>query len=140
MEQLMTVEQAWQELLEAVEHAVSKDIGSGQPRLQWSRSHRLILTGQWPVQAHFVAELGKYSIYFERFAADVGTQNFELPPGSGNPKTAAVTMLLEISGGEAFWRFSDGQTLKSVEVARRIIARLPEFQREYAMSVITPRF
>jgi hypothetical protein len=53
-------------------------------------------------------------------------------------KTTAVTMLLEISNGEAFWRFADGRTLKSAEIARRVIARLPEFQGQYAMSAIAP--
>lgn len=140
MELLMTAERAWQELLETVEKRVPKQTGSGQPRLQWSRSNRLILTGQSPVQAPFVAEPGRYSIYFERFGADIGNSNFELPPGTGSLKTTVVTMLLEISNGEVFWRFPDGQTLRSAEVARRIIARLREFQIEYAMSVIAPGY
>ena|GEM_PF-5968367 len=136
----MTQEQAWQELLESVERSVPTQEATRQPRLQWSRSNRLVLSGQWPVQARFVAELGKYSIYFERFGADVGDQNIELPPGTNSLKTTVWTMLLEISGGEAFWRFSDGQTLKSAEVAKRAIARLPEFQAKYAMSAIAPGY
>jgi hypothetical protein len=136
----MTPEQAWHQLLEIVEQSVPRRDGGGQPRkqIQWLRSNGLVLSGQWPVQARFVAELGKYSIYFERFGADIGNQNFELPPGFGSPKTIAWTMLLEISGEEAFWRFSDGRILTSTDLARRVLDRVPDFQREYAMSVIAP--
>jgi len=49
-------------------------------------------------------------------------------------------MLLELSAGEVFWRFSDGQTLKSDVLARRVIDRLPRFHDEYGISVITPNF
>jgi hypothetical protein len=136
----MRPEQAWHELLEIVEQSVPRRDGGGQPQkqIQWLRSNRLVLSGQWPVQARFVAELGKYSIYFERFGADMGNQNFELPLGFGSPKTIAWTMLLEIGGGVAFWRFSDGRTLTSADLARRVLGRLPDFQREYAMSLIAP--
>jgi hypothetical protein len=49
-------------------------------------------------------------------------------------------MLLEISGGEPFWRFSDGQTLNSEDLARRALARLNEFEHEFGMSVIAPGY
>ena len=138
----MTPEQAWHQLLEIVEQSVPRRDGRGQPRkqIQWLRSNRLVLSGQWTVQARFVAEVGKYSIHFERFGADMSNQNFELPPGFGSPKTIVWTMLLEISGGEAFWRFSDGRTLTSRDLAQRVLGRLPDFQNEYAMSVIVPAY
>jgi hypothetical protein len=133
----MTTEQAWHELLEIVEQSVPKHAGA---QIKWLRSNRLVLSGQWPIQARFVAEPGKYSIYFERFGADAGNRNFELPPGYDSPKTVAWTMLLEISNGKAFWRFSDGRTLGARDVARHVLARLPDFQNEYAMSIIVPSY
>ena len=136
----MTKEQAWQELLDLVAKGVEAQKAPGLARLQWSRPNRLILMGQWSVEARLVVEPERFSIYFERFGADLGDQNFELPSGAGKVKTKAWTMLLEISNGEAFWRFSDGQTLKSEELARRVITRLREFQVEYAQSVLTPEY
>lgn len=135
----MTPEQAWHQLLEIVEQSVSKlDGGRLQTQIQWLRSNRLVLSGPWPVEARFVAEIGKYSIYFERFGADVGDQNFELPTGISSPKTIAWTMLLEISNGQPFWRFSDGQSFTSTNLARRALARLRDFRSEYAMSIFAP--
>jgi hypothetical protein len=135
----MTVEQSWHQLLEILEQSVPKRDG-GQPAINWLRPNRLVLSGKLPVQARFAAENGKYSIYFERFGADLGNQNFDPSSVYDSPKTIVWTMLLEISGGEAFWRFSDGRTIKSTELARRVLARLPEFQREYAMSVVAPGY
>jgi dGTPase len=55
------------------------------------------MSGQCRVEARFVAESRKYSIYFERFGWSLGDQNFELPPGSRGPKTTAWTMLFGAS-------------------------------------------
>lgn len=134
-------EEAWEELLQIMEQSAQEPGTAGSPhnQIQWLRPNRLVMSGQWPVQVRFVAEPGKYSIYFERFGVELGDQNFELPPGSSSPKTTAWTMLLEVSNGHAFWRFSDGQTLTSTELARRALARLPEFQQECAISEIAPR-
>ena len=137
---MMTQDQAWLQLLKLVEESVPKRDAHVQPQILWQRPNRLVQLGRWQVQARFVAESGKYSIYFERYGAEIGDQNFELPPGAGAPKRTAWTMLLEISGGEPFWRFSDGQTLNSADLARRALARLNEFEHEFGMSVIAPGY
>jgi hypothetical protein len=49
-------------------------------------------------------------------------------------------MILEVSDGEPFWRFSDGQTLDSADLARRVLARLSDFEQEYGLSVIAPGY
>lgn len=98
--------------------------------------HQTTLT----VQARFASESGKYSIYFERFGADIGEQNFELPPGHRSPKHMVWTMQLELSNGEAFWRLADGQTLKSPVLARRVVGRLREFHDEYGISFTFPGY
>jgi len=138
----MTARQAWEELLQFTEHSVSgrRQPGGPDDEIRWLRPNRLVMSGKWPVQARFVAEPGKFSIYFERISAELGGQNFELPQGSGSVKTTAWTALLEISNGQPFWQFSDGQTLTSADVAQRVLSRLPSFQREYATAVIAPRY
>jgi hypothetical protein len=138
----MTAEQVWDELLQITEQSVSKRIQLGGPEsdIRWLRPNRLVMSGKWSVQARFVAEPGKFSIYFERFGAEFGDQNFDLPPGSGSVKNTVWTALLEISNGQAFWRFSDGEMLASAEVARRVLSRVRNFQREYATSVLAPGY
>jgi hypothetical protein len=138
----MTGEQAWDELLQITEQTVAKrvQLGGSESEIRWLRPNRLVMSGKCPVQARFAAEPGKFSIYFERFGAELGDQNFDLPPGSGSIKTTVWTALLEISNGQAFWRFSDGQMLASAEVARRVLSRVPNFQREYATSLLAPGY
>ena len=65
----------------------------------------------------------------------MGHVNCEPTPGSGEPKQTVMTMLLEMSGGEAFWRLADGRTLKSEVLARWVIDRLPSFHDEYGRAV-----
>jgi hypothetical protein len=136
----VTPDEAWRQLLELVEQSTSGGEDRSEPQLRWLRSNRLALLGRWQVQARFVIEPGKYSIYFERYGADIGHQNFELPPGAGSPKQTVWTMQLEVSDSEAFWRFSNGQTLKSPDLAQRLIRRLREFHDEYGMSIIAPGY
>lgn len=137
---MMTQDEVWPQLLKLVEDSVPKRDAHVQPQVLWQRPNRLVLLGQWQVQARFVAESGKYSIYFERYGAEIGDQNFELPPGAATPKRTAWTMLLEISGGEPFWRFSDGRTLNSANLARRVLTQLNDFEHEYGLSVIAPGY
>jgi hypothetical protein len=137
---VMTQDEVWLQLLKLVEESVPKRDANVQPQILWQRPNRLVQLGRWQVQARFVAESGKYSIYFERYGAEIGDQNFELPPGADTPKRTAWTMLLEISDGESFWRFSNGQTLNSVDLARRALARLNDFEHEFGMSVIAPGY
>jgi hypothetical protein len=137
---VMTQDEIWHQLLKLVEESVPKRDVNHQPQVLWQRPNRLVQLGRWQVQARFVAESGKYSIYFERYGADIGDQNFELPPGAGTPKRTARTMILEVSDGEPFWRFSDGQTLDSADLARRVLARLSDFEQEYGLSVIAPGY
>lgn len=138
----MTAEQAWDELLQITERSVSKrvQLGGLENEIRWFRPNRLVMSGKWPVQARFVAEPGKFAIYFEPFGAELGDQNFDLPPGFGSVKTAVWTALLEINNGQVLWRFSDGHMLASAEVARRVLSRIPNFQREYATSVLAPGY
>jgi hypothetical protein len=133
----MISDQPWEQLLKLVEQGVSKAEERVQPRLHWMSSNRLVLLGRWQVEARFTTEPGLYKIYFERFAADQGEQNYDPPPGS-SPKQTLWAMQLEVSNGEAFWRFKDGTTLTSPELARRVIRRLEEFHHEYGMAVIAP--
>jgi hypothetical protein len=63
----MAQDQAWLQLLKLVEESVSKRDAHVQPQILWQRPNRLVQLGRWQVQARFVAELGKYSIYFERY-------------------------------------------------------------------------
>jgi hypothetical protein len=135
-----TPNDAWLELLSLVERSASEVAARATPQLRWVRPNRLVLLDRWQVQARFVAEPEKYSIYLERFGAELGNFNFESTPNSGEPKRTVLTMLLELSNGEAFWRFSDGQTLKSLDLARRIIDRLRRFHDEYGIAIIAPGY
>jgi hypothetical protein len=131
---------AWQKLLDSVEQAALETAANATSPLRWVRPNRLVLMDRWQVQARFVAEPAMYSIYLERFGAELGDANFESTPHSGQPKRTVLTMLLEVSNGEAFWRFSDGQTLPSRELASRMLARLRTFHDEYGMSIIAPGY
>jgi hypothetical protein len=126
---LSNPEKAWEELLQIMKQSAPKPgtAGRSQNQIQWLRPNRLAMSGRWLVQVRFVAEPGKNRVYFERLGVELGDQNSELCPGSRSPKTTAWTMLLEVGNGHAFWRFSDDQTLTSAELARRVVARLPEF-------------
>jgi hypothetical protein len=135
----ITPNDAWQELLGLVERG-GMEATETTPQIRWLRPNRLVLLDRWQVQARFVAEPGKYSIYLERFGAELGDFNFESTPHSGEPKRTVLTMLLESSNNEAFWRFSDGQTVKSPVLARRIIDRLRRFHDEYGMAIIAPGY
>jgi hypothetical protein len=135
-----TPNDAWLELLRLLEQGASEAAAGATPQLRWVRPNRLVFLDRWQVQARFVSEPGKYSVYLERFGAELGNFNFESTPGSGEPKRTVLTMLLELSNGEAFWRFSDGQTIKSLELARRIIDRLRRFHDEYGMSIVAPGY
>jgi hypothetical protein len=136
----MTPNEAWQELLNLVEGGASDVASRTTLQLRWLRPNRLFFSKRWQVQARFSAEPGKYSIYLERFGAELGDVNFELTPYSGEPKVTVWTMQLELSNAEAFWRFSDGQTLKSPELAHRIIDRLQRFHDEYGIAIIAPGY
>lgn len=134
----MTQEQAWSELLELVSQAASSTPQDDRGRIQWMRSNRLVLIGRYQVQARFVAETNKYAIFFGRFGEDIGDQNFEHIPGTGNPRQRVWTMELEISNNEAFWRFGDGRTLKSDALARQVIVKMRDFYDEYSTSLVLP--
>ena len=136
----ITPNDAWQELLILVERGASAVAARATPQLRWLRPNRLVLLDRWQVQARFVAEPGKYSIYLERFGAELGDVNFESTPNSGEPKRTVLTMLLELSNNEAFWHFSGEQTAKSPELARWIIDRLRRFHDEYGMAIIAPGY
>ena len=123
----MNARDAWNELLNAVRDAVPQV----SENVRWVPPNRVAFFKTWRVQARFVQEPQCHSIFFERFGAELGHVNYEPIPGSGEPKQTAVTMLLDISGGEAFWRLPDGQTLKSDVLARRVIDRLPSFHNDY---------
>ncbi len=133
-----TPNDAWLELLSLVEQGASEVAAGATPQLRWVRPTRRGLLARWQVQARFVAEPGKYSIYMERFGAELGNFNFEPTPNSGEPKRTVLPMLLELSHGEAFWRFSDGQTIKSLELAGKIVDSLRRFYDEYRMSIVAP--
>lgn len=137
-EEPMEENKAWQELLSTVQENASKQAVQPKFKIHWLGPNRLVLSGTRQIQARFIAEPGKYAIFFERFGAEISDQNFDLPPGVGRPKRPVSTMLLEPSKGEAFWRFNDGQTLKTAEVARRVVRRLQEFHQEYGMSMLNP--
>jgi hypothetical protein len=124
-------EQAWIELLEAAKTRVSQM----PENFRWVAPNRVAFFNTRQVQARFVQEPHRYSIFFERFGAELGHFNYEPIPGSGEPKQTIVTILAEISEGETFWRLADGQTLKSDVLARRVIDRLPSFHDEYGRSV-----
>lgn len=127
----MNEQEAWTELLTAVKECVSQM----PENFKWVGPNRVVFLKTWQVQARFVQELQRYSVFFERFGAEMGHVNYEPIPGTGEPKQSVVTMLLELSGTEAFWRLADGQTLKSDVLARRVIDRLPSFHDEYGRAV-----
>jgi hypothetical protein len=52
-----------------------------------------------------------------------------------NPNTV-LTMLLEISDGEAFWRLADTRTVKSDVLAWWVIERLPLFHEKYGKAAL----
>ena len=88
----ITPNDAWQELLILVERGASEVAARATPQLRWLRPNRLVLLDRWQVQARFVAEPGKYSIYLERFGAELGDVNFESTPNSGEPKRTVLTL------------------------------------------------
>ena len=132
----MTPEEVWKDLLEIVSRISATTPQDGRGRVQWMRSNRLVLIGTYQVQARFAAEDNKYAVFFGRFGEDIGEQNFDQIPGTGEPRQKAWTMELEISNGEPFWRFADGRTLKSEALARQVIKRLQTFYDEYSTSVV----
>jgi hypothetical protein len=127
----MNEQAAWLELLDAVKSAVPQ----ATENFRWVPPNRVAFFKRWQVQARFVPEPHRYSIFFERFGAELGHVNYEPTPGSGEPKQTVLTILLEISGAEAFWRLADARTLKSEVLARWVIDRLPSFHDEYGRAV-----
>jgi hypothetical protein len=123
----MNEQDAFNELLNAVRDAVPHLPGN----FRWVAPNRLAFLKTWQVQARFVQEPHRYSIFLERFGAELGNINYEPTPGSGEPKQTVLTMHLEISGGAAFWRLADTRIVKSDVLARWVIDRLPLFHDEY---------
>jgi hypothetical protein len=131
-------QQAYMELLDLVAQSLPKDTPSGAGHFSWVRPNRVVFSDRWQVQARFVQEPGRCSVFFERFGAEMGHVNYEPIPGTGKPKQTVVTMIPDLHGREAFWRLSDGQTLKTDVLARRLIERLLSFHDDYGMSIIAP--
>ena len=127
----MNEQDAWSQLLNTVKEAVPQLPGN----FRWVSPNRLAFLNTWQVQARFVQESHRHSIFLERFGAELGSVNYEPTPGSGEPKQIVLTMLLEMSGGEAFWRLADTRTVKSDVLARWVIDRLPVFHDEYGRAV-----
>src|SRR6185312_15897346 len=67
----MTPHDAWQELLNLAEQCASGCTTGTTPELRWVKPNRLVLFNRWQVQARFMAEPGRYSIYLERFGAEL---------------------------------------------------------------------
>ena len=123
----MNARDAWDQLLNTVKESVPQLPG----HFRWVSPNRLAYLNTWQVQARFVQDPHRHSIFLERFGAELGDVNYEPTPGSGEPKQIVLTMILEISSGEAFWRLADTRTVKSDVLARWVVDRLPAFHDEY---------
>lgn len=128
----MQEQAAWGELLDAVKNAVPQP----SENFRWLAPNRVAFLKRWQVQARFVKEPHRSSIHFERFGAELGHVNYEPTPGADEPKHTVLTMLVEISNGETFWRLADGRTIKSDALAQWVIERLPLFHDEYGNAAL----
>ena len=128
----MQEQAAWVELLDTVKNAVPQP----SENFRWLAPNRVAFLKRWQVQARFVKEPHRSSVHFERFGAELGHVNYEPTPGVDEPKHTVLTMLVEISNGEAFWRLADGRTIKSDALAQWVIERLPLFHEEYGNAAL----
>lgn len=129
----MTQDQGWEELLQLVKEATLKNGERGQSQYRWLPPNRIVYGDRWQVQCNLSSVAGKYFIRMERFVAAAGTQNIGL---RDRDRSMLLKMTLEVSSGEAFWLFTTGTTVKSADLARRILKQLQDFHDEYRLSII----
>ena len=129
---------AWTELLDQIKRDLEpkpeRRSGGGQP--QWVNPNKVIF---YPVQMRLKDDgPSGYSIIFERAMAEAGSVNYESVPGAPEPPRQTITLHLDESGSEPFWR-SDGGITKTDVLARRLIDRLQNFRQEYNLIMLQRR-
>jgi hypothetical protein len=126
---------AWLQLQQVVEAQTRTNSAPETPRLRWSPG-RLALIGTWQVEARFVERSGAYEVLFDRFGAQLGSVNFELPPGA-RVVPPDIWRLQPIDGTtQTFWRINDGQDLLAERLAMRIVEHLKDFYQTYRLAAV----
>lgn len=132
----MNATQAWEQLQALVKAEAENWKGAQQPSFHWSRNGRLALMGTWQVEAAFV-EGGRdcFLIQFDRFGAQLGTANCELPLGVKTIELE-VWRLEFISGSTTpFWQLR-GQALSPERLARKIVEYLTEYYEKVKLAAM----
>jgi hypothetical protein len=127
--------EAWAQLQRLVEEEVKETSAPkpGEPRLQWSTGC-LFLMGTWQVEARFDNRSG-FLVRFDRFAAQLGQANFELPPGASAvpPET---WKLQPVQGKTKVFLRYEAQDLPPELLAPRIVQQLKNHYEKYRTAAI----
>ncbi len=126
----MTTAKAWQQLLDLVEQQVPKNKIPLQPQFSWNKPDRLVLSGVYQVQAHFVKPNTRFEVHFEPFGAEA---NSESTIASEVSKLKRWIWNLEDvdQDGEDGWQLDNGIVLSTTNLVPRILNRLSDFYEEY---------
>jgi len=132
------VSAAWHELQDLVKSAASTRMekGGAEEQFRWNPAGTLVLIGQWQVQARFLVESANYEIRFERFGAELGAQNFELPPGPPILETEIWRLRPEAGQTDLFWRVNGVQVLSGKDLAKRVVDHLRDYYDKYRLAAV----
>jgi hypothetical protein len=134
--EFQTPGQAWQKLKDLVKaEAEGHPFQAGQTQLRWVASGRLVLVGPWQVEAWMVEQSGRFQIRFDRFGAQLGSVNFELPPGRAIIGAEVWDLKFVEGEREVFWRLN-GQHLSPDRLARKVVDNLNRYYDAYRLSAV----
>lgn len=126
----MNATTAWQQLLDLIQNQLPKVEIPRQPQFRWNNPDRLILSGVYQAQAHFVSRENSFEIHFEPFEAEAQNTGSNLPSESPRPIPWIWNLAYIEENGSAAWRLENGIVLSSANLAPRILNRLSDFYEE----------
>lgn len=121
----MNATKAWQQLLDLIQHQIPKVEIPRQPQFSWKSPDRLVLSGVYQAQAHFLPKEAGFAIHFEPFEAEAKNASSE------SPKLMQWIWKVTYIEGEDLWRLENGITLSTASLAPRILNRLSDFYEEH---------
>lgn len=134
--EFQTPSEAWQKLRDLVKaEAEAHPSQVGQTQLKWVASGRLVLMGPWQVEARMVEQSGRFQICFDRFGAQMGSVNFELPHGHAVIGAEVWDLKFVQGEREVFWRLN-GQHLSPDRLARKVVDNLIRYYEAYRLSAV----
>lgn len=126
----MTTATAWNQLLDLVKQQTPKEGIALQPQFSWSNPDRLILSGVYQVQAHFVQSDTRFEVHFEPLDAETNKDSTIASQASKVKRWVWNLEYLQQDGQDA-WQLDNGIALSTANMVPRILNRLSDFYEEY---------